>query len=194
MELGFDETQQMLKNSAREFLAQECQPTLARAMEEDEKGYSPQLWRQMVDLGWTSLAFPEEYGGTGGSFMDLAVLLEEMGRALVPGPFFSTVILGGLTVLDAGSDAQKQDLLTRICQGQVIMTLALTEPSATFHPWGVQVQARSEGDDYIINGTKLFVPDAHVSNVMIVAARTSQSEDPRSGINSLPGAYGQPRA
>ena len=185
MELGFDETQQMLKNSAREFLAQECQPTLVRAMEEDEKGYSPQLWRQMVDLGWTGLAFPEEYGGTGGSFMDLAVLLEEMGRALVPGPFFSTVILGGLTVLDAGSDAQKQDLLTRICQGQVIMTLALTEPSATFHPWGVQVQARSEGDDYIINGTKLFVPDAHVSNVMIVAARTSQSEDPRSSITAF---------
>ncbi|MCE2464384.1 MAG: acyl-CoA dehydrogenase family protein, partial [Dehalococcoidia bacterium] len=148
MDLGFNETQQMLKNSAREFLARECQQTLIRAMEEDEQGYSPQLWRQMVDLGWTGLAFPEEYGGTGGNFLDLAVLLEEVGRALVPGPFFSTVVLGGLTVLDAGSDAQKRDLLTRICQGQMFMTLALTEPSATFQPWGVQTRATREADDY----------------------------------------------
>ena len=185
MDLGFDETQQMLKNSAREFLVQECPHTLVRAMEEDEKGYPPQLWQQIVDLGWTGLAFPEEYGGTGGSFLDLAVLLEEMGRALVPGPFFSTVVLGGLTVLDVGRDAQKRDLLSRICRGQATMTLALTEPSATFQPWGVQVQARRDGDDHIINGTKLFVPDADVSNVMIVAARTSQSEDPSSGITAF---------
>ena len=94
MDLGLNETQQMLKNSAREFLSQECPHTLVRAMEEDEKGYSPQLWQKMVDLGWTSLPFPEEYGGNGGNFLDLAVLLEETGRALLPGPFFSTVVLG----------------------------------------------------------------------------------------------------
>ena len=182
MDLGLNETQQMLKKSAQEFLAQQCQHTLVRAMEEDERGYSPQLWQQMVDLGWAGLAFPEEYGGAGGNFLDLAVLLEEMGRALVPGPFFSTVVLGGLTVLDAGSQSQRQDLLPRICQGQVMMTLALTEPSATFQPWGILVQARRDGDDYIISGTKLFVPDAHVSDAMVVAARTSQHEDARSGI------------
>ena len=185
MDLGFDETQQMLKNSAREFLSQECQPSLVRAMEEDEKGYPPELWKQMVDLGWMGLAFPEEYGGTEGSFLDLAVLLEEMGRALVPGPFFSNVVLSGLTVLDAGSDSQKRDLLTKICQGQLIMTLALTEPSASFEPQGIQLQARRDGDDYIISGTKLFVPDAHVSDVMIVAARTSQSADARHGITTF---------
>ena len=182
MDLGFNETQQMLKSSAREFLARECQHTLVQAMEEDEQGYSPQLWQQMVDLGWTGLAFPEEYGGTGGNFLDLAVLLEEMGRALVPGPFFSTVVLGGLTVLDVGSDAQKRDLLTRICQGQMFMTLALTESSATFQSRGVQTRATREEDGYIINGTKLFVSDAHVSNVMVVAARTSQSDDASMGI------------
>ena len=185
MNLGFNETQQMLKNSAREFLARECQPTLVRAMEEDEQGYPPRLWQQMVEIGWTGLAFPEEYGGTGGGFLDLAVLLEEMGRALVPGPFFSTVVLGGLTVMDAGSDAQKQDLLPRICQGQMFMTLALTESSATFKPRGVRTQATREGDDYVINGTKLFVSDAHVSNAMIVAARTSQSADASAGITSF---------
>jgi alkylation response protein AidB-like acyl-CoA dehydrogenase len=192
MDLGFNETQQMLKNSAREFLARECQHTLVRAMEEDEQGYSPGLWRQMVELGWTGLAFPEEYGGTGGNFLDLAVLLEEMGRALVPGPFFSTVVLGGLTVLDVGSDAQKQALLAGICQGQTFMTLALTEPSATFQPWGVQAQATREGDDYVINGTKLFVSDAHVSNIMIVAARTSQSADASAGITAFLVPTGSP--
>ena len=185
MDLGLNETQQMLKNSAREFLSQECPHTLVRAMEEDEKGYSPQLWQKMVDLGWTSLPFPEEYGGNGGNFLDLAVLLEETGRALLPGPFFSTVVLGGLTVLDAGSNVQKQDLLPRICQGQGFMTLALTEASATFEPWGVQLEAKQDGDDFVISGTKLFVPDAHVSDVMLLAARTSRTDDARTGITTF---------
>ncbi len=104
MDLGLTEIQQMLKNSAREFLSQECPLTLVREMEEDQQGYTDELWRQLVSLGWTGVVFPEQYGGTGGEFVDLAVLLEEMGRSLVPGPFLSTVVLGGLTVLDAGSD------------------------------------------------------------------------------------------
>lgn len=185
MDLGLNETQQMLKNSAREFLSQECPHNLVRAMEEDENGYSPPLWQKMVDLGWTSLPFPEEYGGNGGNFLDLAVLLEEMGMALLPGPFFSTVVLGGLTVLDSGKDFQKQELLPRICRGQGFMTMALTEASATFEPWGVQLEARRDGDDFIINGTKLFVPDAHVSDVMLVAARTSPTKDSRKGITTF---------
>ena len=99
MDLGFSEVQQMLKSSAREFLTQECPLTLVREMEDDPQGYTEQLWRQLVALGWTGVAFPEQYGGTGGNFLDLAVLLEEMGRNLVPGPFFATVVLGtdGLT-------------------------------------------------------------------------------------------------
>ena len=185
MDLGLSETQQMLKNSAREFLSQECQPTLVREMEEDAKGHSPQLWQQMTGLGWTGLAFPEEYGGAGGDFLDLAILIEEMGRALVPGSFFSTVVLGGLTVWDVGNTDQRQDLLPNICQGQIIMTLALTEPSASFEPSGIQVGARRDGDDYIIDGTKLFVPDALVADGLIVVARTSQHENPASGITNF---------
>ena len=185
MYLGLNETQQMLKSTTREFLARECPHTLVRAVEEDERGYSTQLWQQMVELGWTGLAFPEEHGGSGGSFLDLAVLLQEMGRALVPGPFFATVVLGGLTVLDAGSSEQKEEVLPGICLGQVLTTLALTEPSGTFEPWGIQVEARGNGDDYLINGTKLFVPDAHVSEMMLVAARTSPGEHPGSGVTAF---------
>jgi alkylation response protein AidB-like acyl-CoA dehydrogenase len=135
-----------------------------------------------VGLGWTGLVFPEQYGGTGGSFIDLAVLLEETGRALLPGPFFSTVVLGGLTVLDAGTEAQKQDIIPQVCNGQLRMTLALTEPSATYEAWGVETTATAEGDAYRLNGAKLFVPDAHVADLLLVAARTSSSPDPSRGI------------
>ena len=95
MDLGISEVQQMLRTSAREFLSQECPLTLVREMEEDARGFTDELWGQVSGLGWTGLAFPEQYGGTGGSFLDLAVLLEEMGRSLMPGPFFATVVLEG---------------------------------------------------------------------------------------------------
>ena len=182
MDLGLTEVQQMLKSSAREFLSQECPLMLVRVMEEHELGVTEDLWRQISSLGWTGLAFPEQYGGTGGDFIDLAVLLEEMGRSLLPGPFFSTVILGGLTVLDAGTDAQKFDVLNKICSGQLRMTLALTEASATLEPWGVETTASREADAYRISGTKLFVPDAHVADLMVVAARTDTGPDPAAGI------------
>ena len=182
MDMGFTEIQQMLKTSAQEFLSRECPTTLVREMEEDERGYPDDLWRQISGLGWTGVPFPEVYGGTGGDFLDLAVLLEEMGRALVPSPYFSTVILGGLTVLDAGNDAQKDDLLSRVCDGSGLMTLAVTEASATYEAWGVETTATADGNGFALNGSKLFVPDAHVADVIIVAARTGQEGDPADGI------------
>ncbi len=182
MDLGLTEIQQMLKNSAREFLNQECPLTLVREMEEDSRGYTDELWRQIAGLGWPGVAFPERYGGTGGAFLDLAVLLEEIGRSLTPGPFFSTVVLGGLTILDAGTDAQKQDILPRICSGQLLLTLALTESSATYEAWGIETTATREGDSFRISGRKLFVPDAHAADLILVAARTAQSGEPDAGI------------
>ncbi len=178
MDLGHTEIQQMLRTSAQEFLTRECPTTLVREMEEDQHGYSDELWRQMASLGWAGVPFPEVYGGTGGDFLDLAVLLEEIGRALAPSPYFSTVVLGGLTILDAGSDAQKDDLLSRVCDGSGLMTLAVTEASATYDAWGVETTATADGNGYALNGTKLFVPDAHVADVIIVAARTQQDGDP----------------
>ena len=182
MDMGLTEIQQMLKSSAQEFLARECPTTLVREMEEDERGYPDELWRQIAGLGWAGVPFPEQYGGTGGDFLDLAVLLEEMGRALVPSPYFSTVILGGLTVLDAGSDAQKDDLLSRVTDGSGLMTLAVTEASVSYEAWGVEATATAEGDGFALNGVKLFVPDAHVADVIIVAARTTQGGAPAVGI------------
>ena len=185
MDLGLNETQQMLKNSAREMLTEQCPLSLVREMEEDERGYAEELWRQMVELGWLGLAFPEEYGGAGGDFVDLAVLLEEMGRALTPGPFFSTVVLAGLTILDGGDEAKKAELLPGIAEGRTMMTLALTEASGSFGAEGIQALARADGEEWVIDGTKLFVPDAQAADQILVAARTSKGEDPREGITLL---------
>ncbi len=182
MDLGLSEVQQMLKTSAQEFLSRECPLTLVREMEENERGYTAGLWRQIVSLGWTGVAFPEQHGGTGGNFLDLAVLLEEMGRNLVPGPFFPTVVLGGMTVMDAGSEAQQRDIIPRICSGELTLTLALTEPSASYEASGINATATRLGDNYILEGTKLFVPDAHVADLIIVVARTSSDPDPSRGI------------
>ena len=107
MDLGFNEAQQMLRSSSRAFLEAECPDTHVRDMEEDERGYTPEMWQKLAEQGWLGLIFPEQYGGVGLSFLDLSILLEETGRALLPGPFFSTVVLGGMTIMDAGSEEQK---------------------------------------------------------------------------------------
>jgi alkylation response protein AidB-like acyl-CoA dehydrogenase len=175
MDLGLDEQQEMLKNFARDFLEKECPEQLVRAMEEDEKGYSPELWQKMAQQGWMGLIISDQYNGTGMNICELVVLLEEFGRALVPGPFISTVVLGGVPIMEAGTDEQKQQFLPKIASGELIMTLALTEPSAKWTADGVQLEAKKDGGDYILNGTKLFVQDAHVTDYMVVAARTGGS-------------------
>jgi len=112
MDFSLTEEQEMMCKSARDFLA-EMYPSpkkLVREMEKDEKGYSPEVWDRMAELGWMGMVVPEEYGGMGGSYFNLALLLEEMGRACLPGPFFSTIVLGGLTILEAGSEEQKKEL------------------------------------------------------------------------------------
>ncbi len=173
MDLGLSEEQEMLKNFARDFLEKECPEKLVRDMEEDERGYTDALWQGMAGQGWQGLMIPADYGGIGMSFLDLCVLLEEFGRALVPGPFISTTVLGAIPVLLAGSNVQKKRILTKVASGEMIMTLAFTEPSARFDADGVELTAAKDGNSYILNGTKLFIPDAHVADTMVVVARTS---------------------
>jgi alkylation response protein AidB-like acyl-CoA dehydrogenase len=179
MDLGLSEEQEMLKNFARDFLEKECPEQYVRQMEEDDRGYSPEVWRKMAEQGWQGLIIPEDYGGAGLGFLDLIVLLEEFGRALVPGPFISTVIGGAIPIMEAGSDAQKQEYLPRIASGELIMTLALTEPSATYEADGIATTAERSGEEYVLNGTKLFVQDANVADAFVVAARRpgSSGED-----------------
>ena len=172
MKLTLTEAQEMLRKTARDFLADKCPKAYVKQMEESEAGYSPELWKEMAGLGWMGLALPEQYGGGGMTFLDLAVLLEEMGRACLPGPFFSTVVLGGLPISELGSEEQRQKYLPPAIRGDNILTLASTEPGR----WGYDVrelgvEAVSNAGNYIIDGTKLFVPDAHIADYLLCVTR-----------------------
>ena len=182
MNFSLTEEQEMLRKAARDFLITECPKSLVREMAEDKKGYPPQLWQKMGEMGWIGLIIPEEYGGAGASFFDLVVLLEEMGRACLPGPFFSTIVLGGLTILEAGSEEQKKEILPKLAEGKLLLTLALTEPSAIYSADGVQIKATQKGREFLVRGIKLFIPDAHISDYLICAARTKETEIAEDGI------------
>jgi len=177
MELGLNEAQQMLKNSAQEFLNAECPTEFVREMELDEKGYTQEIWSKIAEQGWLGLIIPEEYGGVELEFQDLAILLEEMGRYMLPGPYFSTVVLGGMTITDAGTADQKQEYLPRIAEGQIIVTLGLTEPTARLDAEGIEFSAEKNTAGFILNGTKLFVLNAHISDYIIVVARTGTNKN-----------------
>jgi len=182
MDLGLNEEQEMLKTSARDFLQKECPKQLVKQLDESDAGYSPEMWRKMAELGWTGLIFPEKYGGSGGSFLDLTVLLEEMGYNILPGPFFSTVVLCGLTILSAGTEEQKRELLPKIASGEMILALALTEPGASYDAASIKAKATAHNDDYIINGTKLFVLDANVADFILCVVRTKEAKNPEDGL------------
>jgi alkylation response protein AidB-like acyl-CoA dehydrogenase len=183
MDFGLSEEQVMLKTSARDFLEKECPKKLVRQMIDDERGYSPELWKKMADLGWQGLVFPEQYGGVGSSFLDLAVLLEEMGRALVPGPFLSTVVHCGRPIALFGTDEQKHNYLQGIASGELIFTLAHTETNGGLEAKDIATEAVPSGQDYIINGTKMFVPDAHVADYFLCVAHTSKGPGSEEGIS-----------
>lgn len=182
MDLALSQRQEMLKTAAREFLEKECPKSYVREMETDERGYSSQLWKKMADLGWLGLPFPKEHGGSDGSLLDLSVLLEEMGRACLPGPFFSTVVLSGLLFLDGAKREQKAELLPKIASGDLIATLALTEPSNSYEASGVVLKASPEGLGFVLSGTKLFVSDAHIADYIICVARTKDGGRKGDGI------------
>jgi alkylation response protein AidB-like acyl-CoA dehydrogenase len=185
MNFELDEEQIMLKTSARDFLDKECPKKLVRAMMEDEAGYSSELWMKMADLGWMGLVFPEEYGGVGSSFLDLAVLLTECGRALVPGPLIPTIVLVGRPILASGNETQRGYFLPRIASGKLIATLALLEESAGLEAADISMTATPSGDSYLVNGTKLFVPYANVADYFLCVVRTDMSVDAERGISLL---------
>jgi alkylation response protein AidB-like acyl-CoA dehydrogenase len=182
MDLGLNEEQAMLRESARDFLQRECPKKLVKELDESDEGYSPELWRKMAELGWMGLVFPEKYGGSGRNFLDLAILLEEMGYNIVPSPFFSTVVLGGLTIVTAGNEEQKMEFLPKIARGEMIVSLALTEPAASYDAASVKTEAIARNGKYVIKGTKLFVLNANVADYILCVARTKKTSNPEDGI------------
>jgi alkylation response protein AidB-like acyl-CoA dehydrogenase len=172
MNFGFNEEQELLRNTARKFFENECPSDTVRRLMETPEGIDAELWRKLAEQGWLGLIYPEPYDGMALGLVDLVVLMEEMGRAVAPGPYFSTVLLGGLAILEAGSDAQKKEWLPKIAAGDKRVALAWMEPSAQLGPAGVTLTAVEKGGKYTLSGIKLFVHDAHTADALVVAART----------------------
>ena len=184
MDFNLTEEQTILRETVRHFLEKECPSSFVLEMEKDERGYRSELWQKMAELGWMGLIVPEEYNGVGGDLLDLVVILEEMGRACLPGPFFSTVVLGCLSIIEVGDETLSRNFLPKIASGELVMTMAHLEPSMTkYDPFLIGLNAAPDGDAYVLNGTKLFVPDAHVSDYLICVARTSGHANAIEGIS-----------
>lgn len=175
MDLGLDEKQEMLRRIARDFFARECPMSLVREAEAGEPGYSPGLYRKMAELGWLGIAVPEEYGGSGGDIVDLAIFYEEVGRALVPGPHFTSAVLCAQILLGCGSPQQKKTLLPPLAGGKAIASLALYEPEAGYTPSAISLTAVRADEGFLLQGTKLFVPFAHIADFFVCVARTGKS-------------------
>ncbi len=171
MQFGLTETQQVLKNSAREFFSAECPIAEVRRLMETDTAHDAALWQKMAQQGWTGILFAEEYGGLGLGLVEMAVALEEMGRALVPGPYFSTVLLAGAAIDAAGNPAQRHRYLSRIAMGEAHATLAVLEADASWEPEAVKLEARPTLAGFALTGRKMFVPDAAAADFLVCAAR-----------------------
>ena len=184
MALAYNEEQRSLKDTAKDF-AQSQSPIESFRKLRDEKnstGYDQAIWQQMVELGWSGMIFPEAYGGFDFGTMGLAGCMEEFGRTLVASPLLSSVVLSGSTILFAGNEAQKQNLLPSIISGDLKIALAVDE-QARHNPSYIKTHAQESDDGFVISGEKTMVIDGHVAEKLIVAARTSGDDNNTKGIS-----------
>jgi alkylation response protein AidB-like acyl-CoA dehydrogenase len=182
MDIRLSEEQLEMARQARRFLEKECPLSLVRDLTNTEVGISPELWGKIAEMGWLGMILPESCEGLGLPLMDLVVVLEEMGRAVLPGPFYSTAILAAGILMEAGIEARMAQYLPPIAKGRLRGTLALQEPDGGADPGYIRMTARPQGKGYLLNGTKLLVPDAHTANFLILAARTEGDNDTHHGI------------
>ena len=183
MNFGFSEEQEMLRDATRRFLDNECPTTFVRKMMEDDSAHATEMWKKIAEQGWPAILIPEANGGVGGSFLDMVVILEEMGRSLLPGPFFATGLLGTPAIIAGGSDEQKNAILPGVAAGETTLTLALAEKSGRYDAGGVALAATAKGGDFSLSGEKFFVPDAHVADQIVVVTRTGQGSTPEDGVS-----------
>jgi alkylation response protein AidB-like acyl-CoA dehydrogenase len=183
MDIGFTEEQELLRASARRFLENECPSAFVRQRMAEPAAMTEDFWRRLAEQGWFGILYPDEFGGSGLGLVDMTVLMEEMGRAVMPGPFFSTVLLGGAAILEAGSPSQRQEWLPRIAAGEAKVSLAWTEPNARWDAAGIVATGRESTGGFVLSGTKLFVPDAHLSDALVVAVRTRDGSTMEDGVS-----------
>jgi alkylation response protein AidB-like acyl-CoA dehydrogenase len=183
MDIGFSEEQELLRDTARKFLESACATKFVRERMATAEAVTPEFWTQLAERGWLGINFAEEDGGSGLGLVDLVVLMEEMGRAVMPGPYLATVLLGGAAIRVAGSPTQRREYLPHIAEGRLRATLAAIEPNARWDASGVMMTAQPTRSGFSLSGTKLFVPDAHLADIIVVAARTRDGSTMEDGVS-----------
>ena len=183
MDIGFTEEQELLRETARRFLERECDTRFVRERMAEPAAVTGEFWRKLAAQGWLGIVYPEEDSGSGLGLVDLVVLMEEMGRAVMPGPFLSTALLGGSAIAEAGTPAQRRQWLPQIAAGGAKAALAWTEPNLRWDAAGIALLAREAGGGFTLSGTKLFVGDAHLADILVVAARTRDASRMEDGIS-----------
>ena len=176
MNFGFTEEQELLRREVRKLLDEQCPMAEVRRLRETREGYSPELWKQLAELGWLGLVIPEAHGGAELEWIDLVVLLEETGRSLFPSPLISNT-LAAAAILDTGSEAQQTAWLPALADGSCIGTLALTEADDVLAPVGIQLRGRRDGNDWVLGGEKCFVTDPEAAGLFVVAFRTGDAPE-----------------
>ena len=176
MDLSLSETQQLIQESARDFVRNDCAKDKLAEFDKQQAPVDAELWRKMAQLGWMGMVIPEEYGGTGNTMTDVAVLFEELGRGPVPGPMLSSAVLGASILLEAGSADQKKSWLPEVATGDRILALAATEAQYGWSANHIQMTARRKGGDYTLTGTKLFVQDAASATDLLVLVRAEDGD------------------
>jgi alkylation response protein AidB-like acyl-CoA dehydrogenase len=187
MDFDFTQEQVMLRNLSREFLGRESTPKVVRTLMEDERGYSDATWQQMAEMGLHGLDVGEAYGGQGLGPVDLSLVLDEMGRAAYPGPYFATTVLAAGAISAGGQDSQMARYLPDIVSGRTRGTLALLENALSWQPSGVMLRAERNGSGYSLSGVKRFVPFGHVADLILVVARTSDAPGDGTTVFAVPG-------
>lgn len=182
MDVLMNEDEQMIADSARQFLEAEVSTKLVRAMEKDDLGYPKDLWAKAAELGWQGMCLPEKVGGSEMGLLALGLVLRECGRTMAPIPLHSTAV-ASITIAREGTDAQQQKYLPDVVSGKSIMTWAFSEKDPRFIADAVQMTAKKDGNDYVLNGTKMFVDNFVAADQMLVAARTKAGSKGEDGLS-----------
>lgn len=171
MDFSLDEETILLRNSAEQYLRANCPSSFVKEVVKEDAGFSRTMWKEMANLGWLGLIYDERYGGVGGKFFDLFILFEEIGKVLLPSPFFCSAILSGLIINEAGDLRQKDEYLPPIIKGEKIFTIALHDEQGRYDFNNPELEAKeTEDGDYILKGTRILVPYAHVADEILVLA------------------------
>jgi alkylation response protein AidB-like acyl-CoA dehydrogenase len=177
-----NDDEQMIADSARQFLEAEVSTKLVRAMEKDDLGYPKDLWAKVAELGWQGMCLPEKVGGSAMPLLYLGLVLRECGRAIAPLPLHSTAV-ASITIARDGTEAQQQKYLPDVVSGNAVMTWAFSEKDPRFLPDAVQMTAKADGNDFVLNGTKMFVDNFVAANQVLVVARTTAGSKGEDGLS-----------